>query len=89
MYNKKGYCKLLVLLSVLFVYLFVNTRECGSGTKFVVEFVCTCLNQKLKIYEVQSPIIFKGSRVSDCAGNLRTKTQQGAGKVRKHNRRTV
>ena len=36
-YVKKGYCKLLVLIYMLFVNLFVRNRECGRSTQVGVE----------------------------------------------------
>ena len=37
MYKEKGYCELLVSLSMLFVQLFVDTIECDCSNQFVVE----------------------------------------------------
>ena len=38
-YKKKEYCELLVLLSILFVHLFVHTIECDCKTQVGVESV--------------------------------------------------
>ena len=37
MYKEKGYCELLVSLSMLFVQLFVDTIECDCSNQFGVE----------------------------------------------------
>ena len=43
MYKKKIYCELLVLLSMLFVQLFVHTRECDCSTLVGVETVLSTI----------------------------------------------